>query len=555
VSSRSRLVTAGSRVRLRLAGDDRLVAYIRRGEIGAFEALYDRHATDLLSFCVYMLGSRQDAEDAVQASYASVYRALLADGRPVTLRPWLFTIARNECLSILRRRRPTVELNGEAALTGDPARHVEVREDMRQMLDGIRRLPETQRAALVLAEVHGLSQADIASVLGVRTEQVKAYIYQARSNLLSERRAREADCSEIRKELAAASGAALLRGRLRRHVRSCAGCRAYAAGVTRQHRQLGALMPTAPMFALKYRALEEALSIGAADPATCAGGAAVGASVAGAAAEVAGGGIKALVIKVAAGVAAMGASAGVGVSVLTAPAVPNARHAAAVRSARAQLTASDGPRGPALHTLEASSYLAAGDGGLEVSSNGTAPAAAGVQQGTQAPSGGADAPAGRPGEGGSGPRVGGGSPPTGAERRRSEREERLASSGATGGGEEERQVKRLEREQDREEHAQQREARQRLHEERQSDGSSRSPQSEEERLRRREERHQPGGVSRSPQSEEERLRKREERHQPGGLSRSPQSKEERQLEREERRSRHEERLREHEERQRKREEK
>jgi RNA polymerase sigma factor (sigma-70 family) len=317
VSERSASIAAGARVKLGLGGrEERLVAAVRRGDARAFELLYEHCAPELLAFCNYMLGSRQDAEDALQATFASAYRALRSDSRPVAPRPWLFTIARNQCLSMLRRRRPQVELNGEPAKTGDPVRHAEVREEMGQLLAGLRALPETQRAALVLAEVHGLSQAQVGTVLGVRPDQVKAYIYQARTNLISERRAREADCTEIREELASARGAARLKGSLRRHVRACQGCRAYAEIVDRQRRQLAAVMPVLPVLTLRYRALEEALSIGGADPPTYANGA----SVAGGAAEAAGGGMVAVVAKVAAGLAAIGASAGVGVSVLNSPA-------------------------------------------------------------------------------------------------------------------------------------------------------------------------------------------------------------------------------------------
>ena len=322
MTEHNRLITAGSRVRLRLAADDRLVTLVRRGDTAAFEVLYERHSRGLLSFCVYMLGSKHDAEDAVQATFASAYRALRADRRPVTLRPWLFTIARNDCLSILRKRHPTVELNGEPALGGDPVRELELREEVRHTLDGLRELPEKQRAALILAELHGLSQLEIGGVLGVEPEQVKAYVYQARSNLISARRAREVDCREIREELATARGAALLRGRLRRHMRGCADCRAYADGVARQRRQLLALLPLAPSLLLKYRVLEEALGVGGADPATYAGGVTVAGSMAGAAAEVASGGVKALAVKMAAGVALLGASAGVGASVIGIPITP-----------------------------------------------------------------------------------------------------------------------------------------------------------------------------------------------------------------------------------------
>ncbi len=344
MAERSRVVKAGSKVRLALASDEWLVGCVRRGDTAAFEALYDRHVRELLAFCMYMLGSRQDAEDAVQATFTSAYRALRADTRQITLRPWLFTIARNDCLTILRRRRPVVELNGEIAPGPDPVAELEVREEVRKVFAGLRELPENQRAALVLAEVHGLSQQEIGGVLGVRTDQVKAYVYQARSKLISDRRARDADCDEIREELASARGAALLRGRLRRHVRSCPECRRFADGMARQRRQLGALMPIAPSLALKYRAIEEAVNAGTGEPATVAGGAAVGASVAGTAAEVAGGGMKVLACKVAAGMVCLGAGAGVGVSALESPS-PSQGHGTTGAAAAGALASAQEPGG------------------------------------------------------------------------------------------------------------------------------------------------------------------------------------------------------------------
>ena len=134
-----------------------------------------------------------------------------------------------------------------------------MKDEVRNVFAGLRELPESQRAALVMAEVHGLSQQEIGGVMGVRADQVKAYVYQARSKLdLRPARARRR-LPEIREELASARGAALLRGRLRRHVRTCPECRRYAAGIARQRRQLGALLPIVPSLALKYRAIEEAM--------------------------------------------------------------------------------------------------------------------------------------------------------------------------------------------------------------------------------------------------------------------------------------------------------
>ncbi len=308
--------------------DEALVAGVRRRDRRAFEAIYERHAAQLLTFCIYLLGSRHDAEDALQATFASAYRALLNDSRPVSLRPWLFTIARNESLSILRKRRPQVELNGEVALTGDPVKLAEVHEEMVNMIGGIRELPEKQRAALVLAEVHGMSHAEIGSVLDVRPDQVKAYVFQARSNLLSDRHAREADCREIREELATEHGRVRTRARLRRHLRSCDGCRAYANGVERQQRQLASLLPILPAVTLRYRAIDQALGLCGSDAANYANSA----TMAGTALEVAGGGMTALAAKVATGIVAVGASAGVGMTVIDAPTSSRTRPPAEVRS-------------------------------------------------------------------------------------------------------------------------------------------------------------------------------------------------------------------------------
>ena len=313
------LPRVAARVRPRSATDERLVTLVRRGDLGAFEALYDRHARELLAFCVYILGSRDDAEDALQSTFASAYRALLADQREVDLRPWLFSIARNAALTILRKRRETSEIHDVAAYGEDPATRAEQRESLREVLATVRELPERQRTALVLAELHGLSHTEIGTVLEVAPEKVKSYVYQARSSLLSERSAREVDCAEIRGELAEARGAALLRARLRRHLRSCEGCREYAAELSTRRGRLGALFPLLPTVALKRRVLD-AVSGDAANAGAFAGGSLAGVSAVGVGTELAGAGAKVLVTKLLVGVAGVALGTGAGTLALSAAA-------------------------------------------------------------------------------------------------------------------------------------------------------------------------------------------------------------------------------------------
>ncbi len=500
------VLTKGSRVRLGLASDEWLVACVRRGDTAAFEALYDRHAAELLRFCVYMLTSRQDAEDAVQATFASAYRALRADSRPVALRPWLFTIARNECLTTLRRRRPVVELNGEIAPGPDTVEQIELRDEVRRVFKGLRELPESQRAALVLAELHGLSHNEVGNVMGVRADQVKAFVYQARSKLVSERAARDADCREIREELASARGAALLRGRLRRHVRACPDCRLYADGVARQRRQLGALLPIVPPLALKYRAIEQAIGPGASDPATVAGGAAVGATAAGTAAELAGGGFNALVCKVAVGVACLGASAGVGVSVLgshEAGGLGGGASATAGTVETAPLVASVAQRNSLPWTTTTPAYQQAsaqgGEGGEGGTQNAGAPGLPVVQNGVQIHN-----------DGSAGP---GGSPTLTSQ----QRETGYRSPAAGGGGGSEHGGKANERHAQRDAHRQESEEHNAVREQRRRESHAKVPLSEEERRRKREEKaaeqpeKEPEGHSRGPRTEEELQMKKEKR--------------------------------------------
>src|ERR671911_388583 len=90
---------------LRLASDERLVEQLRGGSESAFEVLYTRHHRGVLSFCRHMLGSVEEAEDAVQHTFLAAYRYLAGSSKPIQLRPWLYAIARNRCLTILRARR------------------------------------------------------------------------------------------------------------------------------------------------------------------------------------------------------------------------------------------------------------------------------------------------------------------------------------------------------------------------------------------------------------------------------------------------------------------
>src|SRR5215210_3780583 len=116
---------------LRMLPDDRLAAMVRAGSEPAFEAIFDRHHRTVLAFCRHMVGSTEEAEDAVQHTFLAAYRQLRHGEDPVHLRPWLYTVARNRCLSMLRARRDRPLDAGEEPATENLASAVQHREDLR----------------------------------------------------------------------------------------------------------------------------------------------------------------------------------------------------------------------------------------------------------------------------------------------------------------------------------------------------------------------------------------------------------------------------------------
>jgi RNA polymerase sigma factor (sigma-70 family) len=240
---------------LKLQGDDRLIAMARAGNPGAFEAIVDRYQGRLLGFCRQMLHSTEDAEDVLQEVFVNAYRAMLADEREINLRPWLYRIARNRCLNHLRK--PTADAQEsmdmvptvEAAST---AEKVHNREEFRQLLTDVGKLPETQRSALLLREMDAMSYEEIAQAMETSVPSVKSLLVRARISLAEASQARQLTCGEVRIDLAeAAEGLRKLSGPVRRHVRDCDECSDFRSQLRSNDKVLAALVPVGPLVAFK----------------------------------------------------------------------------------------------------------------------------------------------------------------------------------------------------------------------------------------------------------------------------------------------------------------
>ena len=172
------------KTRLHRLDDEQLAGLVGRGDSAAFETLYDRHHAPLLAFCRHMVGSREDGEDVLQQAFLRAHKAL-CDGRvPDRVRPWLFAIARNRCLTLIAARRDAAIPVEDVEPSFDGlAEDVQRRADLRELVTDLGRLPEDQRGALVLAELGDFSHPEIARVIGCSPAKVKALVFQARTSL------------------------------------------------------------------------------------------------------------------------------------------------------------------------------------------------------------------------------------------------------------------------------------------------------------------------------------------------------------------------------------
>jgi RNA polymerase sigma factor (sigma-70 family) len=211
---------------LRFAADEKLIALIRRGREDAFEVLVDRYRVRLHAFCRNMLRSTEDAEDVLQEVLVNAYRAIRADGRPIAVKPWLYRIARNRCLNEMRKNgaAPVESMDVFEALGPTAGETVERREHLSEIVVDVKRLPEQQRAALMLREMEGLGYQQIAAVLETTVPSVKSLLVRARVGLAEAAEARGMSCIEARKKVVSRDEAERRAGR--RHVRFCASCTA-----------------------------------------------------------------------------------------------------------------------------------------------------------------------------------------------------------------------------------------------------------------------------------------------------------------------------------------
>ena len=168
--------------------DLELVEATGRGDHEAFESLVKRYQGPLLNF-ITRFSDRYIAEDITQEVFLRIYRAAPQFQVKAKVSTWIFQIAYNQALTEIGRRKrqrnlnETLYQNREESADeplSEPAGRYELEEEIRSVLG---RLPDNQRAALLLRINEGLSYREIGAILGVSIQSVESLLFRARTSL------------------------------------------------------------------------------------------------------------------------------------------------------------------------------------------------------------------------------------------------------------------------------------------------------------------------------------------------------------------------------------
>ena len=215
--------------------DREVVAAIVAGDPGGIAEAYDRYAMPLYSYCRSMLPEPADAADAVQDTFLIATAKLGGLKDPSKLRPWLYAVARNQCLRLLRAGPTTsaldeaVEMPAQSPDVSSVAEQAELRDLVQEALGG---LNPAERDVIELNLRHELTGEDLAAALGVSRNHAHALLSRARRQLerslgaLMVARAGRPACPDLDAMLAGWDGqmTVLMRKRVSRHIEQCATC-------------------------------------------------------------------------------------------------------------------------------------------------------------------------------------------------------------------------------------------------------------------------------------------------------------------------------------------
>jgi RNA polymerase sigma-70 factor, ECF subfamily len=166
-------------------GEREEIEACQNGEREAFDRLVERYQRDIYRLCYRYVNNHEDANDMAQEAFLKAYRAIGRFRGDSSFSTWLYRIAVNTCLNFRAARKPeSQELpEGLADVREGAPSVLEGREQAVRVRRAVSRLPEKQRATLILKIYHDLTHEEVARILGSTVGTVKANLFHALGNL------------------------------------------------------------------------------------------------------------------------------------------------------------------------------------------------------------------------------------------------------------------------------------------------------------------------------------------------------------------------------------
>jgi len=177
------MVMDGLQIGLAWSGAERL---------STFEELMVRHERMVVRVAARMMGRVEDGQDIAQEVFLRLFKHLDQIEVERGVESWLYRTTMNACFDALRRRRPVEAIEFEPPVEASQQADLEREERRQLMAEGLKTLPEKERAALVLREIEGLETAEVAAILGSSEVTVRSQVSMGKAKLKAfvERRSR-----------------------------------------------------------------------------------------------------------------------------------------------------------------------------------------------------------------------------------------------------------------------------------------------------------------------------------------------------------------------------
>ena len=158
--------------------DAELVEECKRGNLRAYERLYELHSARMKSLAFHLVGSRADAEDTVQEAFLKVYKAVRGFEGQSSLSTWIYRILINCCYDVMRKQQRLAERPAKRELSSESKLPLKI-----ALERALESLNDRQRLVFLMFEVEGLRHSEIAGILEIPEGTSRSWLFEAKREL------------------------------------------------------------------------------------------------------------------------------------------------------------------------------------------------------------------------------------------------------------------------------------------------------------------------------------------------------------------------------------